>query len=78
MELGVILGVIGGIVVAIALVSVLIMLSGAGGNITAIAENFAELCSKISDWWNGVCAWFIEAGDTIIEFFESIGNLLGF
>jgi hypothetical protein len=77
MELGVILGAIGGIVVAVALVAVLIMLAGAGGNITAIAENFSELCTKISDWWNGVCVWFVESGEAIVEFFEGISSFLG-
>ena len=43
----------------------------------AIVGFFGTLFASIVAWWNSISVWFIEAGESIVEFFESIGAFLG-
>lgn len=84
MELGFLFAMVGGVVIAVAIVAVVVGLSGATGNITAIAENIGELCAKVTDWWNELSAtvtehWedIVEFFENVVEFFENFGGMLG-
>lgn len=84
MELGLIFAMVGGIVIAAAIVMVVVGLAGAADNITAIGDNLGELLTKVSDWWNDLSATVTEHWEEIVDFFEEIvaffenfGGMLG-
>lgn len=71
MQIGVIVGLlIGGLLIAGVILVSLFGLAGIADNVTAIFDNITEITA-------GLTTWFVETGETIIEFFSELFSFLG-